>query len=327
MDRAPYGRRAVEVLGSVPAEQRPPTYYNRPGLKSSDWRWLIVTYFFVGGLAGAAQVIAGVLDLLDQPRDRPLVSTARYMAVVGALISPVCLIADLKTPSRWYTMVRIFRPTSPMNIGSWTLLAFGGLSGLAAVFQFAVDVFGIQSARALARLAGIPAAASGMLLATYTGSLLAATSTPLWAAGYRLLPAIFGLSGTSAATALLSLLLPRAHASRTTIDRIERLALVAAVGEFILMIRQNAEWKRRQVSSPLEEPRLRLAYQGGAMGLGLVVPIVVHLVQWLSGRELRVASSVASVAALAGSYLERTVMIFAGSRSAENPVDYFRLAQ
>src|ERR671937_1640909 len=130
MVRGPYGRRSVATLGEVPSHASPPTYYDRPAVKASEWRWLIITYFFVGGLAGAAQVIAGVVDLLGHYRDRRVVSAGRYLALAGALLSPVLLIADLKTPSRWHNMLRVFRGTSPMSIGSWTLLAFGMSSGL-----------------------------------------------------------------------------------------------------------------------------------------------------------------------------------------------------
>src|SRR5438067_12511758 len=100
--RTPWGRHTVSVLGSVPDQESIPTYYDRPALKASDWRWLVISYFFVGGLAGAAQVIAGVLDLIGHRRDRALVSAARYLAFGGAIVSPILLVADLKTPSRLY---------------------------------------------------------------------------------------------------------------------------------------------------------------------------------------------------------------------------------
>src|SRR5205085_2590856 len=107
------------------------------------------------------QVIAGVVDLTGHRRDRALVSAARYLAFAGALVSPILLIADLHTPSRWYNMLRIFRSTSPMSIGAWTLSAFGASSGLAALGHVAADVFEIRGGRALARYAGIPAATAG----------------------------------------------------------------------------------------------------------------------------------------------------------------------
>ena len=325
--RTPYGRRAVEVLGSVPPDEAPPTYYNRPAVKPSDWRWLIITYFFVGGLAGAAQVIATVAELFGHRRDRELVGAARYLAVAGALASPVLLVADLKTPSRWYNMLRIFRGTSPMSIGSWTLLAFGTFSGLAAFGHLLEDLFGVRAGRALARLAGVPAAISGALLATYTGSLLSATSTPLWAAGYRVLPALFGASATSTAMAALALMLHRTWAPRASLERIERLSLLASALELVLSLRFEVTLKQAQVSTPLEEPPLAVPYRGGAFGLGILLPLAIHFLQVITHRELRTLSMVASIAALTGGYAQRAVLVLAGKHSAERPTDYFTMAR
>jgi formate-dependent nitrite reductase membrane component NrfD len=325
--QSPYGRRAVEVLGTLPADSRPPTYYDRPAVKASDWRWLIISYFFIGGLSGACQIIAGVVDLFGRDRDRPLVRTARYIALAGALISPLCLVSDLKTPERWYNMLRIFRRTSPMSIGSWTLLAFGGLSGLAAVAHVLEDVCGIRAARGFARLLGVPAGVAGAVLATYTGSLLAATSTPLWSVGYRLLPALFGVSGASTATAALSLALRRISTPRAVVQRLDRLALAANMLELVLSVRLETEWKSRGVSGPLEEQPLAGPYRLGAVGLGILAPLAVHAAQLLTRRELRVLSVVASVAALTGGFMLRAVVVLAGKRSAERPIDYFSETQ
>ncbi|MBV9546338.1 MAG: polysulfide reductase NrfD [Chloroflexi bacterium] len=325
--RAPYGRRAVDVLGSVPPSESPPTYYERPALKPSDWRWLIITYFFVGGMAGAAQVIASIADLFGHERDRPLVSTGRYIALAGSLASPVLLIADLKTPSRWFNMLRVFRGTSPMSIGSWTLFAFGGFSALAAGCQLTADVAGVRWARTLARVCGVPAALSGALLATYTGVLLSATSTPLWATAYKLLPALFGASGTATATAMMSLVLSRSASPRASMHRLERLALVASAIELLLTLRVDRLWKDEHVAAPLDESPLVVPYRFGVLGLGILAPLGVHVLQLVTGRELRAVSTVASVAALVGGYIQRAVIIFAGEQSAERPRDYFGITQ
>lgn len=325
--RAPYGRRRVEVLGTTPAEASVPTYYGRRSLKPTDWRWLIISYLFVGGLAGAGQVIATVVDMVGGRRDRKLVSAGRYLALLGSLLSTALLVADLKTPARWYNMLRIYRSTSPMSIGAWTLFAFGGLSGLAALGQAVNDVFGWRRARRLARFAGVPAAVAGGVLATYTGSLLSATSTPIWAASYRLLPPIFGLSGTATATAALSLIVGRARTARTTQHRLERLALLASLFELVLTLRLDALWKREHLNRPLAEPPLKLPYRIGALGLGILAPLGVHLLQAATGRDLRTASTLASMAALVGGYTQRAVMVLAGKRSAERPIDSFHFTR
>jgi len=136
------------------------TYYGRPAIKPSHYKWLISCYLFVGGIAGASQIIAAIADLFGGKGDRGVVRGGRYVALLGALLSPVFLITDLHTPKRFYNMLRIFRPTSPMSIGSWTLAGFGALSGVAALGQAIEDLTGGGGAgRWLARLAGLPGAA------------------------------------------------------------------------------------------------------------------------------------------------------------------------
>jgi hypothetical protein len=108
------------------------TYYNRPALKPPPYGWLIASYFFVGGLAGVAQLIAGIAEVCGHDDNQSVVRAGRYLGLAGVLLSPVLLIADLRTPRRWYNMLRIFRRTSPMSIGAWTLTGFGLLSGVAA---------------------------------------------------------------------------------------------------------------------------------------------------------------------------------------------------
>src|SRR5437870_5741238 len=44
------------------------------------WRWLIVLYFFIGGMAGGSFALAALLDLFGKPQDRPLVRTGYYVA-------------------------------------------------------------------------------------------------------------------------------------------------------------------------------------------------------------------------------------------------------
>ena len=306
----------------------PPTYYGLPAVKRSHYGWLIATYFFVGGLAGAAQVIAQVAELVGSLEDRPVVRSGRYLALVGSLVSPLLLIKDLHTPSRWYNMLRIFRPTSPMSIGSWTLAGFGTLSGLAAVSQALGDAFGLRPLRRLSSLFGLPAAALGMLMSTYTGVLLSATSTPIWSVAYRHLPALFGATAVASASAAMSLLLARsASAPRLALRRLDRLALVAGLVQLAVAASAEREWKRTRVFGPLESAPLALVDRAAVQGLGIGLPLVVHGVQALTGRRSTGLSVLAALATLAGAFAERAVIVFAGNRSADRPEDYLRVAR
>src|SRR5919206_5053579 len=128
---SPNGRGDVRM---VPEEVR--SYYGRAVIKEPIWGWEIPWYFFAGGLAGASSTLALVARLANNDR---LARRALLAALGGAAVSPPLLISDLGRPDRFYNMLRVFKPTSPMNMGTWLLTAFGSAIGVAA----SSDVFGI----------------------------------------------------------------------------------------------------------------------------------------------------------------------------------------
>ena len=69
------------------------------------------------------------------------------------------------------------------------------------------------------------------------------------------------------------------------------------------------------------------AFRLGAVGLGVVVPLALHGLQALTGRRSRTASTLAALSTLAGGFLLRASVLFAGKHSAHRPQDYFRLTQ
>ena len=122
------------------------------------------------------------------------------MAKVGALgaisLSAAALVHDLGRPARFTNMLRVFKPTSPMSVGSWLLAAYGPVAGAAAVSE----VTGILPAAGTAATLG--AGLLGPAVATYTAVLICDTAVPAWHAGYRELPYVFAGSAASAAGGL-----------------------------------------------------------------------------------------------------------------------------
>src|SRR5205085_9522628 len=107
---------------------------------------------------------------------------------------PILLILDLGRPERFHHMLRVVKLRSPMSIGTWGLLIFGGFNGLSALIQAAEDgLFGRASllsrlllalpCRTIAFVGGM----FGFLVGGYTGVLLGVTAVPVWAKNHLLL--------------------------------------------------------------------------------------------------------------------------------------------
>ncbi len=316
---------AIRLPRAQPPGYQGASYYGLPAIKNSHYRWAIAAYFFVGGLASAAQFLATAADLTGGAAVRKIVRAGRYLALAGALASPPLLIADLETPGRWYNMLRIFRPTSAMSIGSWALSLFGLFSGLAAAGQALEDLFHLRVGRWIGRLAGLPAAVFGGIVSLYTGTLLSATNIPLWASAHPFLSSLFASSAASTAAAALSLAAP-AQDERPR-RQLGDIALVTASAELLFAALISRGWRKDKVASPLRRPFIGLAWAGGVFGLGILTPLGIHLFERLTGRPSRRTSALASAAALIGGFLLRAVFVFGGHASGEKPQDYLRFTQ
>jgi formate-dependent nitrite reductase membrane component NrfD len=198
--------------------------YGRPILKEPTWTWEIPTYFYTGGLAGAS---AGLALLSGARGNEHLSRQAWGTAMAGAAISPVLLISDLGKPMRFLNMLRMFKPTSPMSVGSWILSAFSTTTGVAALD--ALTRHKVPVLRRAGRVAGPAAALLGLPLASYTGALIADTAIPVWHESRWLLPSVFVAgAAASAGGAAVALSHPACAAPA------RRLALIGTLSEMAL---------------------------------------------------------------------------------------------
>jgi len=223
----------------------PDTFFTEP----PHWRWLIVLYFFIGGIAGGCFFLAALLHLFGREGDRGIVRTGYYVALIGVAISGILLIVDLDRPERfWHMMIQnktgrlMFKYWSPMSVGVWGLLAFGLFAFLAALGALHDDgkvrfgVAGRLARRPVSTIIAIAGGIAGFFLAGYTGVLLAVTNRPIWADS-SWLGMLYLLSAASSAAAVLILLARRRQAAiGTSVRDLERFDKYVLVLELIVLV-------------------------------------------------------------------------------------------
>jgi formate-dependent nitrite reductase membrane component NrfD len=202
-----------------------------------------------------------------------------------------------------------------MSVGSWTLTAFGAAaSGAALLATVTSDVrgpgFGVHFRPSKVRrpssfLLDVGAAATGLVMTTYTGVLLGATAIPVWSEHVDLLPAHFGASALASATSLLEL---RGHDDRA----LNQLATAAALAE-------TAFGARLELGASKASRPLKRGVSGWIVRSGGLLSGPVPLALRVAGRTRRGLRVLAACAAVAGSLLTRFGWVKAGSASADDP--------
>ncbi|HVY45008.1 MAG TPA: NrfD/PsrC family molybdoenzyme membrane anchor subunit, partial [Minicystis sp.] len=197
----PSATRPLPITPSAASAGLAPTYYDLPVLKEPVWIATIPTYFFVGGISGATSCLGAVVEIAAPRRLGRLARATRLVGVVGDLASAALLVADLGRPARFLNMLRVFRPTSPMSVGSWVLALSGAANTAGLVLSEAPAPLSF-----VGRAASVASGALGIPLAGYTAVLISGTAVPFWQTARRSLPVLFIASSAATAGALLELL-------------------------------------------------------------------------------------------------------------------------
>jgi hypothetical protein len=304
-DKGIVAGRGVDVTGG-PIPRRS-GYYGQPIVKPPVWTWEIPIYFFIGGFAGMAAVIA-FAGLVFHEID--LARTAMWLATIGAVLSPILLTIDLGRPRLFLNMLRVFKYKSPMSVGAWIVFAFGAcvIPGVIAFELHAQHIFGggiDQYLKIFAHLLVVGSAFWGVLLATYTGVLLGVTAIPAWFLHRVLLPIHFGSAGLGSAAALLELLGHR-------VAPLSALGFLAAAIETALWIWLEID-KHGAADRALHEGSAGWLIRGGEFPSGPLALI------------LRLANLVplAAISFLLGALISRFGWIEAGKVSGRDPEAVF----
>jgi formate-dependent nitrite reductase membrane component NrfD len=284
-------------------------------LQSPHWPVLIDVYFFLGGLAGGAFVIATIAHLLDARRFRDVSRVGYYLALAALIPCPIILIVDLGVPVRFMNMMLRFNPLSPMSMGAWALLGFSACAFLAALLTLLEDA-GRSRGAWLKSVVGLVGAFFGFFLAAYPGVLLSATARPLWTGGHAL-GALFlavGASTAAAAMALALLLLGRrtgdgVSALRTMLV-LALLVQIASVVVFVVSVQGSGSAASARALGALTSGAYGVTFWLGAIALGSVLPLLLGVVDFK--RRSPALTALASVLVLVGGFLVKFVIVAAG---------------
>ncbi|MDQ3328069.1 MAG: polysulfide reductase NrfD [Chloroflexota bacterium] len=321
--------------GRSASDESAESYYGVAPIHKPHWKWLIIAYFYLGGISGLSYVIAEIARRAGGAQNRAITRAGRYISFGTLLPCPVLLILDLGRPERFLNMLRVFKLRSPMSVGTWVLVAFSGFCTISAVVQATQDGllnrFGAAHLLAtrgqLARWIGALGVPMGFLLGGYTGVLLAATAVPLWTRNALLMGPLFLASSASNATAAITLSLSLGKAPHRTIARLERLEVCSLVAELGLLT-VNRKRLGAAIGRPLRAGRTGRLYRYGVHGLGIIAPMVLTAVPMVTGmRPSHRRTALSSLLALGGGVIFRYVMVVAGHHSADDPQATFELTR
>ena len=222
-------------------------------VRSPDWTWYIVPYFFLAGLAGGSYFIATLLRLWGERSDEPAARVGYYAAFLAFLPCPILLTLDLTQPLRFWHMLWNttsgsegfnFKSGSPMSVGSWALVAFGLFATVSFLEVLVRDgKLRLPLAARVVRLLDGPlgklwitvGAVLGLFIAGYTGVLLAVSNQPVWSDTWAL-GGLFLASGLAGSAALLLLLVRYRAEARASAGMLELSERLFTLLELVLLV-------------------------------------------------------------------------------------------
>lgn len=298
-----------EVWDRVPATSNADTtYYDRPMLKPSVWSIDIPIYYFLGGAAGAALALGAALQLVAPSHRQELrrfSATCHWIGIIGSSAGAGFLIHDLGRPARFLYMVRVFRPTSPMNVGAWILSGAAPTAIATGLFLNSPGILG-----RVGEICGFLSGIFGAALATYTGVLVSTTAVPIWCEACDWMPVLFAASGAASAGSMIDIFYDR-KAGRRVASWFGTAGRLGEIGSSLLV--ERAVSAVPKVGEPLHRGWTAVLWKTAT---ALTVASVVISLFPGSSRRKRVARGILGAA---GSLCMRFAVHYVADASARDP--------
>ena len=159
-------------------ETTPVGYEHGPVTKAPNWHGLVTLDILLNNLSTGLFLAMAVGELVEPGIFRPLAAAAYPIALILLISDLVCLVLDLGDPSRFHHMLRVWKPSSPMSLGTWVLSGYSGpLTVLTLMSLLPAESGGLEWLRRLLLVVG---SALALGAAVYKGVLFSTTAQPGW---------------------------------------------------------------------------------------------------------------------------------------------------
>jgi len=292
----------------------------------TNWGFPLSLDIWLAGMAGGAYLAAFLAKYFGKHEDDRLIRTALYFAIPAAMAGVTILLIDLSFPFRFWHLFTFFNFTSPMSVGSWVLVLWSGCSLLILLLWHTRKWIRIKpdSLKKITNILNWIVFVASLVLISYTGVLLSASSQPVWASTF-LLPPLFVVSAVSTGAAVLILLGLATRMWKTYSGTIRTLVQIVAViigFEFIILsvyfflITRSGIPGAVESISQIISGNLAVIFWIGVVLMAILVPFVVIVTTW--GRQFKqrkaifVTSTISSICVMLGGLVLRAVIVIGG---------------
>jgi hypothetical protein len=171
-------------MRTKPNTPDPRGYADRVVTKPPNWHDLVVLDVLFNSLTTGLFLVAAVGELAAPAVFAPVATWAYPLALALLLIDLALLVFDLGDRLRFHHMLRVFKPSSPMSLGTWCLTIYSLFLTVIVTAEFVVAVGWLPAdagaawwARKLAVVGALPFAFGS---AAYKGVLFSTTAQPGW---------------------------------------------------------------------------------------------------------------------------------------------------
>jgi len=112
------------VGGNDPTRAIEPGYLSQDVTKVPGWHGLVAWDLLFNNLTTGLFLFAAVGELAAPALLGPVAKLAYPVALVFLLTDLLMLVSDLGDPLRFHHMLRVFKPSSPMSLGTWSLTVY-----------------------------------------------------------------------------------------------------------------------------------------------------------------------------------------------------------